>query len=264
MSDTDRDAFVHAVPALEGRPRGASPTRTHGRSRSSPAPRPRRRLRPDHGWTRHGGHRRSPAASATETTVRVDTAGTAVVRHRRRLGLRHDRLHRQRPAERGEREPTLTDLDAALTDRPRRPGGRRRPARPPLRRRTPLKYTSVTLEARRAGIEDIDLAKAVLDLQLQQTNLPGSPRRHREGPAADPDGLPPMSTVPPLTFTVPPFGLEPLAAFVPRRGRRRDRAVRAPSATARGRARLFLLDAARAPAVVLAGAHRRAGRRGSS
>jgi len=33
-----------------------------------------------------------------------------------------------------------------------------------------LKSAAVSLESRRADIEDVDLAKAVLDLQVQQTN----------------------------------------------------------------------------------------------
>ncbi len=100
-----------------------------------------------------------------------------------------------------------------------------------------LKTSSVALETRRAGIEDLDLAGAVLDLQVQQTTS-GSPRRHREGPAADPDGLPPMSID--LTFPTPPFGLSPAPVFTlePVEGAEGLFALHGDDA------RLFLLDAA--------------------
>ncbi len=75
-----------------------------------------------------------------------------------------------------------------------------------------LKTLSTTLEGPDGtGVEDKALAQAVLDLHAPEHQLPGSPRRHREGPAADPDGLPPMSFD--LAFTVAPFGLEPLRSF---------------------------------------------------
>ncbi len=75
--------------------------------------------------------------------------------------------------------PRINDVDAAL----QRCAGRRRTwcvrHATALGAQDALKTTTVSLENRRSGIEDKDLAQAVLDPPGAADLLPGSPRRSR-------------------------------------------------------------------------------------
>ncbi|TSD12090.1 flagellin [Curtobacterium sp. KBS0715] len=168
MSDTDRDAFVTQFRSLkadlEARANTTYGTRSvfAGSSTSAVA------YDPATGW----------AASGTDvsrrvgdgTTVRVDTSGTAV------FGSGDDSVFGMIDSIVSDLQngvnvnARIGDVDTALgTVRGAQADvGVRHAAA--LAAQDSLKSATVSLESRRADIEDVDLAKAVLDLQVQQTN----------------------------------------------------------------------------------------------
>ncbi|MBT1606984.1 flagellin N-terminal helical domain-containing protein [Curtobacterium flaccumfaciens] len=168
MSDTDRDAFVTQFRSLkadlEARANATYGTRSvfAGSSTAAVA------YDPATGW----------AASGTDvsrrvgdgTTVRVDTTGTAV------FGSGDDSVFGMIDSIVSDLQngvnvnARIGDVDTALgTVRGAQADvGVRHAAA--LAAQDSLKSATVSLESRRADIEDVDLAKAVLDLQVQQTN----------------------------------------------------------------------------------------------
>jgi flagellar hook-associated protein 3 FlgL len=167
-SDTNRDAFVTQFLSLKADLEARANTTYGTRSvfaGSSTAAAP---YDPATGW----------AASGTDvsrrigdgTTVRVDTAGTAV------FGSGDDSVFKVIDSIVSDLQngvnvnARINDVDGALgTVRGAQADvGVRHAAA--LAAQDSLKSATVSLESRRAGIEDVDLAKAVLDLQVQQTN----------------------------------------------------------------------------------------------
>ncbi|PCN47598.1 flagellar hook-associated protein 3 [Curtobacterium sp. 'Ferrero'] len=168
MSDTDRDAFITEFRSLktdiEGRANDTYGTRNlfAGASTASGA------YDPTTGWT----------ASATavsrrvgdDQSVRVDTPGASV------FGAGSFSVFSVIDSIVSDLQngvnvnPRITDVDGAIaTVRSAQAdvGVRHATA---LAAQDSLKTQSVALEGRRSGVEDKDLAKAVLDLQVQQTN----------------------------------------------------------------------------------------------
>ncbi|WIE84892.1 flagellin [Curtobacterium sp. MCPF17_021] len=168
MSDTDRDAFVTQFRSLKADLEARANT-TYG-TRSVFAGSSTAAVAYDlaTGW----------AASGTDvsrrvgdgTTVRVDTTGTAV------FGSGDDSVFGMIDSIVSDLQngvnvnARIGDVDTALgTVRGAQADvGVRHAAA--LAAQDSLKSATVSLESRRAGIEDVDLAKAVLDLQVQQTN----------------------------------------------------------------------------------------------
>ena len=70
---------------------------------------------------------------------------------------------------------------------------------------------TVSLEAQRSCVEDVDFAKTILDLQTQQTTYQTSLGVTAKVLQPLADGLPPMSAA--LTFIAPPPGFAPLVDF---------------------------------------------------
>jgi flagellar hook-associated protein 3 FlgL len=168
MSDTDRDAFVTQFRSLKADLEARANTTYGSRSVFAGSSTAAVAYDPATGW----------AASGTDvsrrvgdgTTVRVDTSGAAV------FGSGDDSVF-------GMIDSIVSDLqngvnvNARIGDVDQALGtvrgaqadvGVRHAAA--LAAQDSLKSATVSLESRRAGIEDVDLAKAVLDLQVQQTN----------------------------------------------------------------------------------------------
>ncbi|WP_248703363.1 flagellar hook-associated protein FlgL [Curtobacterium sp. MWU13-2055] len=168
MSDTDRDAFITQFQSLKSDLEARANTTYGTRSVFAGASTAAAAYDPATGW----------AASGTDvsrrigdgTTVRVDTAGADV------FGTGASSVF-------GVLDSIVSDLqngvnvNARINDVDGALGAvRGAQADAGVRHATALaaqdslKTAAVSLENRRAGIEDVDLAKAVLDLQVQQTN----------------------------------------------------------------------------------------------
>ncbi|MBT1582825.1 flagellin N-terminal helical domain-containing protein [Curtobacterium flaccumfaciens] len=168
MSDTDRDAFVTQFRSLKADLEARANTTYGTRSVFAGSSTAAVAYDPATGW----------AASGTDvsrrvgdgTTVRVDTSGAAV------FGSGDDSVFGvidsivsdlqngvNVNARIGDVDTALGTVRGAQAD----VGVRHAAA---LAAQDSLKSATVSLESRRAGIEDVDLAKAVLDLQVQQTN----------------------------------------------------------------------------------------------
>ncbi|MBO9041594.1 MULTISPECIES: flagellar hook-associated protein FlgL [Curtobacterium] len=168
MSDTDRDAFITQFRSLKADLEAHANTTYGTRSVFAGSSTAAVAYDPATGW----------AASGTDvsrrvgdgTTVRVDTAGTAV------FGSGDDSVFGMIDSIVSDLQngvnvnARIGDVDTALgTVRGAQADvGVRHAAA--LAAQDSLKSATVSLESRRAGIEDVDLAKAVLDLQVQQTN----------------------------------------------------------------------------------------------
>ncbi|MBT1668067.1 flagellar hook-associated protein 3 [Curtobacterium flaccumfaciens pv. flaccumfaciens] len=168
MSDTDRDAFVTQFRSLKADLEARANTTYGTRSVFAGSSTAAVAYDPATGW----------AASGTDvsrrvgdgTTVRVDTTGTAV------FGSGDDSVFGMIDSIVSDLQngvnvnARIGDVDAALgTVRGAQADvGVRHAAA--LAAQDSLKSATVSLESRRADIEDVDLAKAVLDLQVQQTN----------------------------------------------------------------------------------------------
>ncbi|WIB69269.1 flagellin [Curtobacterium sp. MCBD17_026] len=168
MSDTDRDAFVTQFRSLKADLEARANTTYGSRSVFAGSSTAAVAYDPATGW----------AASGTDvsrrvgdgTTVRVDTSGTAV------FGSGDDSVFGMIDSIVSDLQngvnvnARIGDVDTALgTVRGTQADvGVRHAAA--LAAQDSLKSATVSLESRRAGIEDVDLAKAVLDLQVQQTN----------------------------------------------------------------------------------------------
>ncbi|PYY47332.1 flagellar hook-associated protein 3 [Curtobacterium sp. MCLR17_043] len=168
MSDTDRDAFVTQFRSLKADLEARANTTYGTRSVFAGSSTAAVAYDPATGW----------AASGTDvsrrvgdgTTVRVDTTGTAV------FGSGDDSVFGMIDSIVSDLQngvnvnARIGDVDTALgTVRGAQADvGVRHAAA--LTAQDSLKSATVSLESRRAGIEDVDLAKAVLDLQVQQTN----------------------------------------------------------------------------------------------
>ncbi|PYY64583.1 flagellar hook-associated protein 3 [Curtobacterium sp. MCPF17_003] len=168
MSDTDRDAFVTQFRSLKADLEARANTTYGTRSVFAGSSTAAVAYDPATGW----------AASGTDvsrrvgdgTTVRVDTTGTAV------FGSGDDSVFGMIDSIVSDLQngvnvnARIGDVDTALgTVRGAQADvGVRHAAA--LAAQDSLKSATVSLESRRAGIEDVDLAKAVLDLQVQQTN----------------------------------------------------------------------------------------------
>jgi len=168
MSDTDRDAFITQFRSLktdlESRANTTYGTRSvFAGSSTSGTP-----YDPATGWVPSGTD--VTRRIGDDTTVRVDTPGTDV------FGSGSSSVFSMIDSivtdlQNGVNvNAKIGDVDAALTTvRGAQAGvGVRHAAA--LAAQDSLKSATVSLENRRAGIEDKDLAKAVLDLQVQQTN----------------------------------------------------------------------------------------------
>lgn len=168
MSDTDRDAFVTQFRSLKADLEARANTTYGTRSVFAGSSTAAVAYDPATGW----------AASGTDvsrrvgdgTTVRVDTTGTAV------FGSGDDSVFGMIDSIVSDLQngvnvnARIGDVDTALgTVRGAQADvGVRHAAA--LAAQDSLKSATVSLESRRADIEDVDLAKAVLDLQVQQTN----------------------------------------------------------------------------------------------
>ena len=168
MSDTDRDAFVTQFRSLKADLEARANTTYGTRSVFAGSSTAAVAYDPATGW----------AASGTDvsrrvgdgTTVRVDTSGAAV------FGSGDDSVFGMIDSIVSDLQngvnvnARIGDVDTALgTVRGAQADvGVRHAAA--LAAQDSLKSATVSLESRRAGIEDVDLAKAVLDLQVQQTN----------------------------------------------------------------------------------------------
>lgn len=168
MSDTDRDAFITQFQSLktelESKANATYGTRSVFAGSSTAA----NAYDPATGWATAGTDVTRRIGDGT--TVRVDTAGTAV------FGSGSSSVFAMIDSIVGDLQnganvnPRLDDVDAAIATvrGVQADVGVRHAAA--LSAQDSLKSATVSLESRRAGIEDKDLAKAVLDLQVQQTN----------------------------------------------------------------------------------------------
>ncbi|MFL0360663.1 flagellin N-terminal helical domain-containing protein [Curtobacterium flaccumfaciens] len=168
MSDTDRDAFVTQFRSLKADLEARANTTYGTRSVFAGSSTAAVAYDPATGW----------AASGTDvsrrvgdgTTVRVDSSGAAV------FGSGDDSVFGMIDSIVSDLQngvnvnARIGDVDTALgTVRGAQADvGVRHAAA--LAAQDSLKSATVSLESRRADIEDVDLAKAVLDLQVQQTN----------------------------------------------------------------------------------------------
>ncbi|SDR00702.1 flagellar hook-associated protein 3 FlgL [Curtobacterium sp. UNCCL20] len=168
MSDTDRDAFITQFQSLKSDLEARANTTYGSRSvfagsATSGAP-----YDPATGWSASGTDVNRRIGDGT--TVRVDTSGEAVFGSGSTsvFGMIDSIVSDLQNgvdvnAKIGDVDAALTTVRGAQSD----VGVRHATA---LAAQDSLKTASVSLENRRAGIEDKDLAKAVLDLQVQQTN----------------------------------------------------------------------------------------------
>jgi flagellar hook-associated protein 3 FlgL len=168
MSDTDRDAFVTQFRSLQSDLEARANTTYGSRSvfaGSSTAP---AAYDPATGWATSGTDVSRRVGDGT--TVRVDTSGAAV------FGSGDDSVFGMIDSIVSDLQngvnvnARIVDVDGALgaVRGAQADVGVRHAAA--LAAQDSLKSATVSLESRRAGIEDVDLAKAVLDLQVQQTN----------------------------------------------------------------------------------------------
>ncbi|PYY51296.1 flagellar hook-associated protein 3 [Curtobacterium sp. MCSS17_011] len=168
MSDTDRDAFVTQFRSLKADLEARANTTYGTRSVFAGSSTAAVAYDPATGWATSGTDVSRRVGDGT--TVRVDTSGTAV------FGSGDDSVFGMIDSIVSDLQngvnvnARIGDVDTALgTVRGAQADvGVRHAAA--LAAQDSLKSATVSLESRRAGIEDVDLAKAVLDLQVQQTN----------------------------------------------------------------------------------------------
>lgn len=168
MSDTNRDAFVTQFRSLKADLEARANTTYGTRSVFAGSSTAAAAYDPATGWATSGTDVSRRIGDGT--TVRVDTAGTAV------FGSGDDSVFAVIDSIVNDLQngvnvnARINDVDGALgTVRGAQADvGIRHAAA--LTAQDSLKSATVSLESRRADIEDVDLAKAVLDLQVQQTN----------------------------------------------------------------------------------------------
>ncbi|PZF05421.1 flagellar hook-associated protein 3 [Curtobacterium sp. MCLR17_040] len=168
MSDTNRDAFVTQFRSLKADLEARANTTYGTRSVFAGSSTAAAAYDPATGWAAAGTDVSRRIGDGT--TVRVDTAGTAV------FGSGDDSVFAVIDSIVNDLQngvnvnARINDVDGALgTLRGAQADvGIRHAAA--LTAQDSLKSATVSLESRRADIEDVDLAKAVLDLQVQQTN----------------------------------------------------------------------------------------------
>ncbi|MBT1673092.1 flagellar hook-associated protein FlgL [Curtobacterium flaccumfaciens] len=168
MSDTNRDAFVTQFRSLKADLEARANTTYGTRSVFAGSSTAAAAYDPATGWAAAGTDVSRRIGDGT--TVRVDTAGTAV------FGSGDDSVFAVIDSIVNDLQngvnvnARIKDVDGALgTVRGAQADvGIRHAAA--LTAQDSLKSATVSLESRRADIEDVDLAKAVLDLQVQQTN----------------------------------------------------------------------------------------------
>ncbi|PZE32019.1 flagellar hook-associated protein FlgL [Curtobacterium sp. MCLR17_042] len=168
MSDTNRDAFVTQFRSLKADLEARANTTYGTRSVFAGSSTAAAAYDPATGWAAAGTDVSRRIGDGT--TVRVDTAGTAV------FGSGDDSVFAMIDSIVNDLQngvnvnARINDVDGALgTVRGAQADvGIRHAAA--LTAQDSLKSAAVSLESRRADIEDVDLAKAVLDLQVQQTN----------------------------------------------------------------------------------------------
>nr|WP_276539046.1 flagellin [Curtobacterium flaccumfaciens] len=168
MSDTNRDAFVTQFRSLKADLEARANTTYGTRSVFAGSSTAAAAYDPATGWAAAGTDVSRRVGDGT--TVRVDTAGTAV------FGSGDDSVFAVIDSIVNDLQngvnvnARINDVDGALgTVRGAQADvGIRHAAA--LTAQDSLKSATVSLESRRADIEDVDLAKAVLDLQVQQTN----------------------------------------------------------------------------------------------
>jgi flagellar hook-associated protein 3 FlgL len=168
MSDTNRDAFVTQFRSLKADLEARANTTYGTRSVFAGSSTAAAAYDPATGWAAAGTDVSRRIGDGT--TVRVDTAGTAV------FGSGDDSVFAMIDSIVNDLQngvnvnARINDVDGALgTVRGAQADvGIRHAAA--LTAQDSLKSATVSLESRRADIEDVDLAKAVLDLQVQQTN----------------------------------------------------------------------------------------------
>jgi len=168
MSDTDRDAFITQFRSLKSDLEARANTTYGTRSVFAGSSTAAAAYDPATGWAAAG-----PGVTrriGDDATVRVDTSGTAVfgsgsssvfgmidsivsdLQNGTNVNARIDDVDTAIDAVRGAQSDVGVRHAAALAAQ------------------DSLKTATVSLENRRSGIEDKDLAQAVLDLQVQQTN----------------------------------------------------------------------------------------------
>jgi flagellar hook-associated protein 3 FlgL len=168
MSDTNRDAFVTQFRSLKADLEARANTTYGTRSVFAGSSTAAAAYDPATGWATSGTDVSRRIGDGT--TVRVDTAGTAV------FGSGDDSVFAVIDSIVNDLQngvnvnARINDVDGALgTVRGAQADvGIRHAAA--LTAQDSLKSATVSLESRRVDIEDVDLAKAVLDLQVQQTN----------------------------------------------------------------------------------------------
>ncbi|MGG7306955.1 flagellar hook-associated protein FlgL [Curtobacterium sp. AB451] len=168
MSDTDRDALVTQFQSLKSDLEARANTTYGTRSVFAGSSTASTVYDPATGWASSGADVTRRIGDGS--TVRVDTSGTAV------FGSGSSSVFAMIDSIVGDLQngvnvnPRINDVDAALATvrGVQADVGVRHAAA--LTAQDSLKSATVSLENRRAGIEDKDLAKAVLDLQVQQTN----------------------------------------------------------------------------------------------
>ncbi|QQD77529.1 flagellar hook-associated protein 3 [Curtobacterium sp. YC1] len=168
MSDTDRDAFVTQFRSLAADLEARANTTYGTRSVFAGASTAATAYDPATGWAASGTD--VTRRVGDDTTVRVDTPAAAAFGSGASSvfavvdSIVSDLQNGVNVNARiGDVDQALGTLRGAQAD----VGVRHAAA---LGAQESLKSTTVSLENRRAGIEDVDLAKAVLDLQVQQTN----------------------------------------------------------------------------------------------
>lgn len=168
MSDTERDAFITQFRSLRTELEAQANTTYGTRSVFAGSSTASGAYDPATGWVAAGTDVTRRIGDGT--TVRVDTAGTAV------FGSGGSSVFAMIDSIVNDLQngvnvnPRINDVDAAIgTVRGAQADvGVRHAAA--LAAQDSLTSAAVSLENRRAGIEDKDLGKAVLDLQVQQTN----------------------------------------------------------------------------------------------
>ncbi|WFR68728.1 flagellar hook-associated protein FlgL [Curtobacterium flaccumfaciens] len=168
MSDTDRDAFITQFQSLKSELQSQANTTYGTRSVFAGSSTESTAYDPSTGWASAGTDVTRRIGDGT--TVRVDTSGAAV------FGSGGSSVFAMIDSIVGDLQngvntnPRINDVDAAISTvrGAQADVGVRHAAA--LSAQDSLKSATVSLESRRAGIEDKDLAKAVLDLQVQQTN----------------------------------------------------------------------------------------------
>ncbi|OIH98794.1 MULTISPECIES: flagellar hook-associated protein FlgL [unclassified Curtobacterium] len=168
MSETDRDAFVTQFRSLRADLEARANTTYGTRSVFAGSSTDASAYDPATGWAASGTAVSRRVGDGS--TVRVDTSGEAV------FGTGATSVFGMIDSIVSDLQngtnvnPRINDVDAALSSvrGAQADVGVRHAAA--LAAQDSLKTATVALEGRRSGIEDVDLAKAVLDLQVQQTN----------------------------------------------------------------------------------------------